>query len=107
MLLDKGIIKKMATDAMFKLEHGSDDVKKGQRSAATMSILEQKRDEWRDDYLLNKLARQKFRVWIRDDYLLNKLARQKLRVWIRDDYLLNKLARQKFGVWIRGIPYIF
>ncbi|XP_052226122.1 coiled-coil domain-containing protein 130 homolog isoform X1 [Dreissena polymorpha] len=58
---DKGIIKKMATDAMFKLEHGSDDVKKGQRSAATMSSLEQKRDEWRDDYLLNKLARQKFR----------------------------------------------
>ena len=52
----------MATDAMFKLEHGSDDVKKGKAIVMTLSNLEGRRDGWKDDYILNKIARQKFRV---------------------------------------------
>lgn len=62
MFTDKAIIKKMATDAMFKLEHGSDDIKKGQKVKSNLTSLESRRDEWKDDYMLNKLARQKFRV---------------------------------------------
>ncbi|XP_052776847.1 coiled-coil domain-containing protein 130 homolog [Mya arenaria] len=58
---DKAVIKKMATDAMFKLEHGSDDVKKGKQAITCLSSLESRRDEWKDDYMLNKIARQKFR----------------------------------------------
>ena len=54
----------MATDAMFKLEHGSDDHKKGRAVVMNLSNLEGKREEWKDDYILNKIARQKFRVSI-------------------------------------------
>ena len=59
----------MATDAMFKLEHGSDDQKKGKAAVMTLSNLEGRRDEWKDDYVLNKLARQKFRVIALNPYL--------------------------------------
>jgi len=58
------VIKKMATDAMFKLEHVSDDTKKGTKALSSLSSLEERREEWRDDYELNKLARSKFRVRI-------------------------------------------
>lgn len=58
---DRATHKKMATDAMFKLEHGSDDHKKGRAVVMNLSNLEGRRDEWKDDYVLNKIARQKFR----------------------------------------------
>lgn len=58
---DRATHKKMATDAMFKLEHGSDDHKKGRAVVMNLSNLEGKREEWKDDYILNKIARQKFR----------------------------------------------
>ena len=61
-MTDRATHKKMATDAMFKLEHGSDDVKKSKAVVMNLSSLEGRRDEWRDDYILNKIARQKFRV---------------------------------------------
>lgn len=60
---DRATHKKMATDAMFKLEHGSDDLKKGKAVVMTLNNLEGRREEWKDDYILNKLARQKFRVF--------------------------------------------
>ena len=52
----------MVTDAMFKLEHGSDDIQKGKKAKSNLGSLEVSRNEWKDDYMLNKLARQKFRV---------------------------------------------
>ncbi|XP_045159726.2 coiled-coil domain-containing protein 130 homolog [Mercenaria mercenaria] len=58
---DKAVQKKMVTDAMFKLEHGSDDIQKGKKAISNLGSLEVRRDEWKDDYMLNKLARQKFR----------------------------------------------
>lgn len=60
--LDKAVIKKMASDAMFKLEHTSDDVKKAASVQMSVGQLENRRSEHRDDYILNKLARSKFRV---------------------------------------------
>ncbi|KAK3089279.1 hypothetical protein FSP39_002299 [Pinctada imbricata] len=58
---DKATQKKMATDAMFKLEHGSDDKKKGKTTVASLGEMEERRGQFKDDYLLNKLAREKFR----------------------------------------------
>ena len=55
----------MAIDPMFKLEHGSDDTVKGQKAKANLSIIESMRQDKKDDYLLNKLARHKFRVGIK------------------------------------------
>ena len=52
----------MATDAMFKLEHKSDDVDRGKKVLSNLGMLEVRRDEWKDDYILNKIARNKFRV---------------------------------------------
>ena len=52
----------MATDAMYKLEHGSDDHKKGKTTVATLGQMEDRNSSFKDDYLLNKLARGKFRV---------------------------------------------
>ncbi|KAL3869786.1 hypothetical protein ACJMK2_042423 [Sinanodonta woodiana] len=58
---DKATQKKLATDAMFKLEHGTDDQQKGKAVIMGLSQIEYRRSEWKDDYLLNKLARNKFR----------------------------------------------
>eukprot|EP00105_Crassostrea_gigas_P023930 XP_011443995.1 PREDICTED: coiled-coil domain-containing protein 130 homolog [Crassostrea gigas] len=58
---DKAVIKKMANDPMFKLEHTSDDVKKSSSVQLSVGQLEKKRSEFQDDYSLNKLARSKFR----------------------------------------------
>ncbi|XP_061180506.1 coiled-coil domain-containing protein 130 homolog [Saccostrea echinata] len=58
---DKAIIKKMANDPMFKLEHTSDDVKKAANVQMTVGQLEDRRSEYRDDYILNKMARSQFR----------------------------------------------
>lgn len=52
----------MASDAMFKLEHTSDDVKKSTGVQMSVGQLEIRRSEYLDDYGLNKLARSKFRV---------------------------------------------
>lgn len=52
----------MASDAMFKLEHTSDDVKKSTGVQMSVGQLEIRRSEYLDDYGLNKLARSEFRV---------------------------------------------
>jgi hypothetical protein len=52
----------MANDAMFKLEHTSDDVKKAANVQMSVGQLENRRSDYKDDYILNKLARSKFRV---------------------------------------------
>ncbi|KAL4236251.1 hypothetical protein ACF0H5_004638 [Mactra antiquata] len=58
---DKAVQKKMVTDPMFKLEHGSDDIQKGKKALHKITSLETRREEWKDDYILNKIAREKFR----------------------------------------------
>ncbi|KAK3580942.1 hypothetical protein CHS0354_006967 [Potamilus streckersoni] len=58
---DKATQKKLANDAMFKLEHGTDDQQKGKAVIMGLGQIAYRRSEWKDDYLLNKLARNKFR----------------------------------------------
>ncbi|XP_013387619.1 coiled-coil domain-containing protein 130 isoform X2 [Lingula anatina] len=58
---DKSVKKKLATDAMFKLEHGVDDKAKVQSVAYTLDQLEEIKAEKRDDYMLNRRARDMFR----------------------------------------------
>ncbi|KAJ8306449.1 hypothetical protein KUTeg_016994, partial [Tegillarca granosa] len=58
---DKATQKKMATDAMYKLEHGSDDIQQGNSRKQNLGHLEDRLSQFKDDYLLNKLARGKFR----------------------------------------------
>ncbi|PVD23274.1 hypothetical protein C0Q70_16540 [Pomacea canaliculata] len=58
---DKGTQKKLATDPMYKLEHGSDDQYRGKSSVPSIAQIEDMRDAWQDDYILNRLARNKFR----------------------------------------------
>ena len=59
---DKNDIKKMNSDAMFKLEHGEDDKAKLKAKVAGLSELEAKQSRWKDDDLLNAQARNVFRV---------------------------------------------
>lgn len=58
---DKTTQKKLATDPMYKLEHGSDDKQRGQVTQMSVAQIEDKREVWVDDYMLNKMARNKFR----------------------------------------------
>ncbi|GFR71364.1 coiled-coil domain-containing protein 130-like protein [Elysia marginata] len=58
---DKATQKKLATDPMYKLEHGSDDHQKGKEKISNLAELEEGRISMIDDYLLNRMARDKFR----------------------------------------------
>uniref|UniRef100_A0A1E1XCT5 Putative zinc finger protein n=1 Tax=Amblyomma aureolatum TaxID=187763 RepID=A0A1E1XCT5_9ACAR len=58
---DKEIGKKMATDAMFKLEHDVDDKAKVKVVTPALARLEHLQDRWRDDYSANQLLRNSFR----------------------------------------------
>ncbi|KAH7971501.1 hypothetical protein HPB49_025147 [Dermacentor silvarum] len=58
---DKEIGKKMATDAMFKLEHDVDDKAKVKVATPALARLEHLQDRWRDDYTANQLLRKSFR----------------------------------------------
>ncbi|RUS83082.1 hypothetical protein EGW08_009168 [Elysia chlorotica] len=58
---DKATQKKLATDPMYKLEHGSDDHQKGKDKISSLAELEEGRISMIDDYLLNRMARDKFR----------------------------------------------
>ena len=51
--------RKLETDPMFALEHLTDDVQKKSNVAPAMEKLEQLQGKWKDDYLLNKAARNK------------------------------------------------
>lgn len=57
-------MKKLAADAMFKLEHGVEDKKKLQKAAPTLSELVDVQSGWHDDYMQNRMLRAKFRVII-------------------------------------------
>ncbi|KAH6940655.1 hypothetical protein HPB50_004074 [Hyalomma asiaticum] len=57
---DKEVSKKMATDAMFKLEHDVDDKGKVKVITPSLARLEHLQDRWRDDYTANQLLRKSF-----------------------------------------------
>ncbi|CAN8028255.1 unnamed protein product, partial [Ixodes persulcatus] len=59
---DKEVGKKLATDAMFKLEHGEDDKAKVKIVTPSLARLEHLQDRWRDDYTANQLLRKGFRA---------------------------------------------
>ncbi|XP_029827812.2 coiled-coil domain-containing protein 130 [Ixodes scapularis] len=59
---DKEVGKKLATDAMFKLEHGEDDKAKVKIATPSLARLEHLQDRWRDDYTANQLLRKGFRT---------------------------------------------
>ncbi|XP_076093197.1 coiled-coil domain-containing protein 130 homolog [Mytilus galloprovincialis] len=58
---DKATQKKLATDSMYKLEHGSDDKQRGKSVIKTIGQIADERNQYKDDYIINKIAREKFR----------------------------------------------
>ncbi len=56
-------MKKLATDAMFKLEYeGKDVAKKSSNSAPDLTELEIQQSAWKDDYIINYVLRKNLRV---------------------------------------------
>lgn len=51
--------KKLESDPMFALEHLTDDVQKKDTSLPTLEKIENRQKQWKDDYMLNKIARNK------------------------------------------------
>ncbi|GAB1601134.1 coiled-coil domain-containing protein 130-like [Argonauta hians] len=58
---DKDTQKKLVKDAMYKLEHGTDDKQKLVSGLPSLAELEEKQEVYKDDFILNSLARSKFR----------------------------------------------
>lgn len=59
---DKGDIKRMATDAMYRLEHQTEDFNKGTSLKPTLERLQDLQDRWKDDFSLNQTLRKTMRV---------------------------------------------
>ena len=76
----------MATDAMFKLEHGSDDKEKGADKKANLAKLEESRISMVDDYILNRMARDKFRVSVVESYLILRVMTTVKRKYLKLKY---------------------
>jgi coiled-coil domain-containing protein 130 len=56
-------MKKLATDAMFKLEYeGKDIAKKSSQSTPDLTELEIQQSAWKDDYIINYVLRKNLRV---------------------------------------------
>ncbi|KAL1117377.1 hypothetical protein AAG570_004703 [Ranatra chinensis] len=78
---DKDTQKRLFDDAMFKLEHGSNDADKSKRAKAKLDRLLDRNDtQWKDDFAANSALRAKFRSnkkelkakEVRDNALLKK-----------------------------------
>ena len=54
-------INKLADDAMFKLEHGEKDADKGKDQKPRISKMIQIQDRVKDDYMANRILRDKMR----------------------------------------------
>nr|CAG4637346.1 EOG090X0DK6 [Ceriodaphnia reticulata]SVE73191.1 EOG090X0DK6 [Ceriodaphnia reticulata] len=63
---EKSTSQKLATDAMFKLEHGEKDVLKSKTAAPVIDRLQDHRERWKDDYSSNRLLRDQFRAAKKD-----------------------------------------
>ena len=56
-------MKKLATDAMFKLEYEGKDVSKKTNDTGTdIGELEVQQSAWKDDYIINYVLRKDLRV---------------------------------------------
>uniref|UniRef100_A0A8C8STJ1 Probable splicing factor YJU2B n=1 Tax=Pelusios castaneus TaxID=367368 RepID=A0A8C8STJ1_9SAUR len=53
--------KKLETDAMYRLEHGTADQGKLQRAIPTLSNIQEAQSAWKDDFAINSMLRRKFR----------------------------------------------
>ncbi|XP_067416477.1 probable splicing factor YJU2B [Emydura macquarii macquarii] len=53
--------KKLETDAMYRLEHGTTDQRKLQRAIPTLSNIQEAQSAWKDDFAINSMLRRKFR----------------------------------------------
>lgn len=53
--------KKLETDAMYRLEHGTDDQQKLQKIIPTLVNIQEMQSIWKDDFELNSMLRKKFR----------------------------------------------
>lgn len=82
---DRSSQKKLATDAMFKLEHGFEDQKKVKAALPTIHALEEVKATMKDDYVLNKLARKQFRV--------------RLCLFFNVFYVMSLTVRLSFVMW--------
>jgi len=63
---DRDVKEKLMTNAMYKLEHGTQDKSKARKKAPTLTRLEEMRDTWKDDFALNQIVRKKFRMEKKD-----------------------------------------
>ena len=59
---EREVSKKLATDAMFKLEHEVNDKEKAKSIEPAIQQLEQFQERWKDDYSHNRAIRSIFRV---------------------------------------------
>lgn len=53
--------KKLETDPMYRLEHGTEDQQKLQKAIPTLANIQEAQSAWKDDFALNSLLRKKFR----------------------------------------------
>ncbi len=61
-LKDEEEAKKLAEDPFYKLEHASEDIRKAKESAPALMLLQELKEERKDDYGLNQALRSTFRV---------------------------------------------
>ena len=61
-ILDRATHKKIELDAMYRLEHGTEDKAKLKAAVPGVAQIAEHQSTKKEDYLLNQLARQKFRV---------------------------------------------
>nr|CAG4641199.1 EOG090X0DK6 [Eulimnadia texana] len=59
---EKSVSQKLATDAMFKLEHEEKDVSKAKKAVPVLDQLGDLQERWKDDYSANRLLRDQFRA---------------------------------------------
>ncbi|CAF1301306.1 unnamed protein product [Rotaria sp. Silwood1] len=98
-------MKKLATDAMFKLEYdGKDIAKKTSKLAPDLNELEIHQSAWKDDYIINYVLRKNLRETKREDRLQKEAddrVRKKASIDIpllpsnRQDDRLAKLYRSE------------
>nr|CAG4650479.1 EOG090X0DK6 [Sida crystallina] len=63
---EKSTTRKLATDAMFKLEHGEQDASKLKKAVPILDRLQDHRERWKDDYVSNRILRDHMRTSKKD-----------------------------------------
>jgi hypothetical protein len=88
-------MKKLATDAMFKLEYdGKDQSKKSSQSAPDLDELEIQQSAWKDDYIVNYVLRKNLRVKL-STAIVRRSYKDCLCLFLRFLYCrLSSLAKQ-------------